>query len=122
MPRTSFDQLAKRPEYRKLLRRLEEWVQGHQRQTIDPRVLARAWPEVRGEQLAIALQLLVKAGTLRQVYKVLTPNGVLVDEEFDDPRQIPSTLPDRSNRFFDTSEADVLPVFKAVPLFKAKSA
>jgi hypothetical protein len=75
-------------------------------------MLAREWPDVKAEQLAIVLQMLVRDGALRLVYKVLTPNGVLGDEEFDDPRSIPERLPDRSSNYFDTSESDIVPVFK----------
>jgi hypothetical protein len=113
MPPTNFEQLADRPEYRELTERLREWVRLHDRYTIDPRRIALDFPRVRSEQLAIALQLLVKAGVLRQVYKVLTPAGVLADGEFEDPRSIPLRLQDRFHRYFETSEAEIVPVFKA---------
>ncbi|MGA2716713.1 MAG: hypothetical protein ABSG41_26790 [Bryobacteraceae bacterium] len=91
---------------------MEEWLGAHGRSSLDPRVLAREWPDVKAEQLASAIQSLVKAGVLEQVFRVLTPNGVLADGEFPDPSEIPEKLPDRSNNYFETAEADIIPVFK----------
>jgi hypothetical protein len=112
MPQSKLEQLANLPEYKAILNRLERWLGTQHHLTIDPRTLAREWPDVRTEQLAVALQLLVQSGVLRQVFKVLTPNGVLVDAEFDDPRAIPDRVSDRFNHYFDTAEADIVPVFK----------
>jgi hypothetical protein len=45
---------------------------------------------------------------------VLTPSGVLAEGEFEDPTKIPEKLADRFNRYFDTSDSDVVPLFKRV--------
>jgi hypothetical protein len=105
------------PEYRNLLGKLERWIAERASKRrgvpdIDPRDLARAWPDVDRITLAIMLRLLVEAGAYRRVYKVITPSGALADEDFDDPRKIPPKLPDRFNEFFDTSEADVVPILE----------
>ena len=61
-----------------------------------------------------AFTLLVRAGLLARAYKIMTPAGVIADEEFDDPTQIPERLPDRFEHYFDTADADVIPVFRRV--------
>lgn len=113
MSRVNFDALAsEHPESKNALNELEAWLRRHKdARIIYPQILAR---EVFIDPIALvtALELLVEAGALRRVYKVTTPNGVLTDEEFDDPRNIPSQLPDRRNRYFDTAESDVIPVFQ----------
>lgn len=116
MSPTSFDDLAsKHPEHRIALRKLAEWMRGHgSGRIIDPTRLAKEVREVDPIELALALTLLVKIGFLRQVYKVTTPAGILTEAEFDDPTQIPPKLPDRFHHYFDTSESDVVPVFRMV--------
>ena len=113
MSQVNFDALAsEHPESRRALGKLEAWLNRHRdARVIYPQLLAR---EVSEDPLAlvVALELLVDAKLLRRVYKVTTPNGVLTDDEFDDPREIPSKLPDRRNRYFDTAESDVVPVFQ----------
>jgi hypothetical protein len=76
-------------------------------------MLAREIP-LDPKELTDALTLLVNAGVLRLVYKVTTPSGVLAEPEFNDPREIPEKLPDRRERYFETSEADIVPIFKRV--------
>jgi hypothetical protein len=75
----------------------------------------KLWRDIRTTgpaDLTVALTLLVEAGELRRVYKVLTPSGVLASEEFDDPTTIPERLPDRFEHYFETSDADVIPIFR----------
>jgi hypothetical protein len=112
----SLEVLAKRhPEYRRTLERLNTWLGSHAGQaSIDPKSLARDLPDIERPELAAVLMLLVKAGWLSRVYKVLTPSGVLAEGEFEDPTKIPEKLADRFNRYFDTSDSDVVPLFKRV--------
>jgi hypothetical protein len=116
MSPTNFDALAKQhPKYQRALRRLATWLDAHaDAAIINPIALAKDVPEVDIVALAEALTLLVQNGWLRRVYKVLTPNGVLAEGEFDDPSTIPARLPDRRENYFDTAEADVIPVFRRV--------
>ena len=107
--------LAKQhPESGALLRKLESLLNKHQLgSVITPKELARSVP-VEAKALAKALDVLIEAGLIRQVYKVATPNGGLTEEEFDDPREIPEKLPDMWEHYFETAEADIVPVFKRV--------
>lgn len=112
---TNFDSLTKeRPDLGLALRRLQEWIYGHKYSTVlDPRELARSLTDVDSFSLAAVLALLVKRGLLRQVYRVVTPTGSLADAEYDDPRKIPPRVPDRFNHYFDTDEAEIVPVLRA---------
>src|SRR5690349_873120 len=105
---TNFDSLtAKRPDLRSALRELREWIEEHKYlNTLDPRELARFMPQIDSVKLASALALLVKYGFLQQVYKVVTPSGVLADGEYERPDQVPHRIPDRFNHYFDTDEAE----------------
>lgn len=116
MSQMSLEALTRQfPEYKRALRKLEEWLNKHPDvQAIDAGTIARELRSVEPEALAHALTLLVKAGLLRRTYKVLTPAGVLAEGEFDDPTTIPPKLPDRFQHYFETAEADVVPVFRRV--------
>ncbi len=114
MPRVNFEALiSKHPESKKALRQLQAWLNERGEGDITPRDLARN-VRVDPSELAEALSIMVKAGILQRVYRVLTPNGVLAPREFNDPREIPDQLEDRREHYFDTAEADVVPVFKRV--------
>jgi hypothetical protein len=120
MSQINFGPIAEQhPEYRSLLRKLELWLaerasrrRASSAPTIDPRDLSRAWPEVDRLSLAILLRLLVETGAYRRVYKVITPSGAFADGDFDDPTKIPPKLPDRFNEYFETAEADVVPILE----------
>ena len=103
------------PNHRRAFRKLESWLNAHEDlHIIDASRIAKDLRDLSPVTLATALTLAVNAGLLRRTYKVLTPGGVMADGEFDDPRTIPPTLPDRFERYFDTTEADVVPVFRRV--------
>jgi hypothetical protein len=112
----NFEALAKQhPEHRRSLRKLDSWMTKHAGvRVINPKLLAKEISGVNAGELAATLTLLERIGHLRRVYKVLTPSGVLADGEFRDPTEIPDRLPDRFENYFDTAEADVLPIFKMV--------
>jgi hypothetical protein len=104
----------KHPESKRVLRKLESLLKQHRPgSVITPKELARNIP-VEAKALADALSLLIEAGVLRRVYKVTTPSGSLTEEEFNDPRDIPDKLPDMWEHYFETAEADIVPVFKRV--------
>jgi len=93
------------------LREVAGWIRSHpQWEVLDPRELSKSLARVDAWTLVAALSLLVEKGPFRQVYKVVTPSGVLADGTFDDPRSIPARLPDRWNENFETAEADVVAV------------
>ncbi len=114
MSQTSLGDLAnEHPELRGALQRIGGWLDQNSRQnTIDPSKLARQFSDIRATDLALALLLMAQAGLLVRVYKVVTPSGVLADGEFEDPTRIPDRLSDRFANYFDTAEADIVPVFR----------
>jgi hypothetical protein len=116
MSRINLEVLAKQhPSYARSLRALQSWIDAHDRERfINPMKVAQDLRGVDAADLAMAFTLLLKAGLLKRVYKVLTPAGVLADGEFDDPTSIPERLPDRFDRYFDTADGDVVPVFRLV--------
>jgi hypothetical protein len=108
--------LAKQhPDYEHALRALQSWIAAHeQERVINPMKVAKDLRQVNTTDLAMAFTLLVRAGLLKRIYKVMTPAGVLADGEFDNPTIIPEKLPDRFERYFDTSDAEIVPVFRLV--------
>ena len=116
MSRINFDNLiSEYPESQRALLKIKDWMQTHNDiESINPTLLAREVRGINAIDLASALALLVHAGLFRRVYKVLTPNGVFADGEFEDPTKIPSKLPDRWEHYFDTSDSDVVPIFQKV--------
>lgn len=115
MSRINFGNLISRHrENKRALREIEDWINHHEdANVLYPSVLARE-TSLDPVSLAKALNVLVREGVVRRVYKVTTPNGVLTDEEFNDPREIPEQLPDRRNQYFSTAESDVVPIFQMV--------
>lgn len=111
---SSFEHIAEEhPELRTVLGRISQWIRAHQDwNVLDTRILARDLADVDALLLAAALHVL-STGPFRRAYMITTPSGVLFEEQFDDPRQIPDRVPDRFNRYFDTAESDIVPVLKA---------
>jgi len=83
-------------------------------EVIYPNDLARELRSVDPIALTTALTFLVKEGVLKRVYKVITPGGVLADRDFNDPTEIPDKIADRFENTIDTSDLDIVPVFKKV--------
>jgi hypothetical protein len=79
---------------------------------LDIRELARICTDATPVQMAKAIELLVESGLLKQVYRIESPDGFLVSEEYTSPDQIPRRLRDRADRFFDTSEGEIIPGFQ----------
>lgn len=109
----SLDAFAKQyPDLRDTFTRLSGWLRNHPGEVIVPKKVAR---EVRGVDpvsLANALVVLTTNGLLHRFYRVITPSGVEADGEFEDLADIPPKLPDRFEHYFDTAEADIVPVFR----------
>jgi hypothetical protein len=116
MSRINFEDLVSdNPEVKVALLRVYDWMRNHNdTQAIDPKALPKEVQGLDPIELTRALIILVKTGYLRRVYKVLTPSGVFAEDEFEDPTKIPPMLPDRWERYFDTAESDVVPIFKKV--------
>ena len=110
---TNFEPLARaEPELKGTFRLLQKWVQGHSdRKWIDPTWVARDYPLLDVFKLSLALDRAVREGLLAVRYTVLTPSGVLASDIFDSPESIPERLPDRFERYFDTSDLPIIPIF-----------
>jgi len=97
-------------------RRLQGWAKAHPGSNfIDPRRVARevGTGEIGVEQLLEVLLRLVAAGQLVVVYRVIDPNsGTLVPGEFESPKNVPSRLSNAFEQGFDTSDAEIVPVFR----------
>jgi hypothetical protein len=111
---TNFDILVnENSEFRPVLGKLKEWVEGHSDWSVlDPRILAHDLRDVDPFLLTAVLFELVKVGLYRRVYMVETPSGVLAEGEYDDPRKIPDRVRDRTYRYFDPLETEIVPVYK----------
>jgi hypothetical protein len=83
-------------------------------QFLDPRILSRDLRDIDPVHLTLTLRSFVRTGSYRQVYKVVTPDGVLAEGEYDTPLQIPSRVVDGFNHQFSVDEGDIIPVFKPI--------
>ncbi len=116
MSQINFDNLInKHPQISWAIQKLQVWVQSKDDLFfIDPKDLAREVRSVDALSLLAVLSLLVQEGELKIVYKVLTPSGTFTDGEYEDPSEVPDRLPDRFNRYFETSEFDTVPIYRKV--------
>jgi hypothetical protein len=115
MSQINFESLANElPELQPAWLRLEAWFDRNKRvKFIDIRRLAREIPEVDGEELALALQELVRHHFLQQIYRVETPDGKLLDDEFTSVSEIPDSMPYHFHAdHFQTQEGDIIPGFR----------
>jgi hypothetical protein len=107
----NFDILAdEKHELRQVWERMDDWFQRHPtRKYVDVRRLSRDLADISVAKLAVALDLMARRGLLRQVFRVLTPEGVLLDRDFDSPLDVPDRMPNRfESSSFDTSEGDIV--------------
>lgn len=87
MSPVNFDNLiSEHRQNEQTLRLLEAWLNKHPKKVI---YLDELVGEVPSDSIALAdaLTLLVKSGVLIRVYKVITPDGVFADGEFDDQQR-----------------------------------
>lgn len=112
----NFEALAnKLPEYRSVVLRIGDWARHHSDWNfLDPRVLSRDMRDVDPLRLVLALHELVQAGSYKQVYKVVTPDGVFAENEYETPLDVPSAPRDGFNRPFRIEDGDIVPVFTPV--------
>lgn len=89
---------------------LWSWLVSHpSTRFIDVRRLAREIKKPTTVELAEAMNLLVKNGVLRRVYRVETPAGDLLDKDYDSPSSIPADLFDRFEKnSFPKVEAEIV--------------
>jgi hypothetical protein len=104
--------VAERPQLGTALQRIATWVRSHADwEMIDPRVLSRDLRDIEPAKLSAALDALVDAGLLRQVFMVaLPPTGTLAYREYDDLDEIPDRVFNRSEQLVDTADGDIVAV------------
>ena len=107
--------VAERPYLASVLRDVAAWVKGHADwDLIDPRKLSRDLKHVEPVRLAAALQALIDAGLLEQVYMVaLPPSGHLAYRGYHTLEEIPERIYDRSERWVDTADGEIVAVLTA---------
>ena len=112
----NFEILASRiPEYRSVVLKIGDWVDHHSDwEFIDPRILTQDMRDVDPLRLVLALRELVLAGSYRQVYKVVTPEGVFAENEYETPLDVPRHPTDGFNIPFRIEDGDIVPVFAPV--------
>jgi hypothetical protein len=112
----NFENLASKiPEYRSVVLRIGDWAHAHADWSfLDPRILSRDMRDVDPLRLVLALRELVHTGSYRQVYKVVTPDGVFAENEYETPLDVPPEPVDGFNRPFRIEDGDIVPVFTPV--------
>jgi hypothetical protein len=59
------------------------------------------------------MAFLVDVGVLQRVYRVETPDGLLLDNDYPSRAAIPQIVADRSEkRYFDTAEGEIVSGFR----------
>ncbi len=107
----NFDILqAEYPEYATVWSVLREWFKRNSRkQYVELSVLLRAFPKIDRLAFIFALQAMIDKGMLAAAYRVRSPEGDLLESEFDEPDQIPPQLPARDySHMVSTEEGDVV--------------
>src|SRR5262245_58207598 len=105
MSRVNFESLAaKRPDLSAIWTCIQEWFHHHPRiKFIELRRLAKSCKGASAEEIADAIELMVEEGLLRRAYRIETPDGNLLDEEYHSLKEIPKQATDLSGPFtFDT--------------------
>ncbi len=123
MSRISFDIIAsERPELLDAWNCLADWLAKHPDvQFLDLRRIARSCQSVPPMTLADAMRYLVEQGQLFRVYRVETPDGHLLDEEFNSLLEVPDRLPDRfAKHWVDTSNAEVVSGFRIADVSRSR--
>ena len=101
------------PELQPALRAFARWRRSHPTvRLLEPARLSRDLKNIDIAHLSLALNALVRAGELRKVFMVKTPTGVLAQGEFEDVSSIPEKLRDSFNDEFNTSDSEIVLVFK----------
>lgn len=111
MSRIDFDTLqADFPEFRDVWSALRRWFDRNQsRRYVELSALLRALPEVEKLDIILAVHTMTERGMLVTAYRVKAPGGYLLEGDFDEPDQIPDSLPDRDfSGYIPTAESDIV--------------
>lgn len=115
LPNNFASTASENPKLKSILNEITRWIEVHSSwESLDPKILAVDLQHISSLELAAALELLVADGVFQVVYKVQTPSGVMSVEDYKDPLDIPDRVMDRWHHPFETSDADIFPVLKAV--------
>jgi hypothetical protein len=116
----NFDILqADYPEYAAVWAALREWFDRNWRkQYVELTVLVRALKDVEPTDLLAALHIMIRQGMLAVAYRVKAPGGYLLEEEFDEPDQIPDEVWDRdSSRKIPADETELVSGYRWEPTY-----
>jgi hypothetical protein len=110
----NFDTLLKQhPELTPAIRSIQSWANSHPKHPdLDPRRLSRDLRDLDPVDLAMALFELVRVGAYTRVYMVATPQGDLIEGEWDDPNRVPHRLRDNFNVPFSLDDGELVPILK----------
>lgn len=115
MSPTDFSKLMnKRPQLSDALGKIRGWLEMHSGEPfLDPRRLTRELPGVSPVTITAALTALAIEGALRPAFKVIGPNHVLADGEFESIDAVLKSGPirDTDEDTFNPRDAEVLQVF-----------
>jgi hypothetical protein len=115
----NFDILqAEHPEYAAVWAALRAWFDRNWRkQYVELTVLVRALKgDVEPAVVLSALRLMIARGMLAVAWRVKAPGGYLLEEEFEEPDQIPDELWDRdSSRKIPAEETELVSGYRWGP-------
>jgi hypothetical protein len=113
---SNYDSIAAdRPSLEPVLRDIASWVRSHADwNLIDPRILSKDLRHVDPARLSAALDALVDAGMLQQVFMVaLPPAGVLAYGQYHSLDDIPDRINNRFEQPVETADGDIVAVLTA---------
>jgi hypothetical protein len=114
----NFDILrAEYPEYEAEWNALQEWFNRNWRKRyVELSVLLRTLSKFDRIRVILALQEMIDRGMLAATYRVKSPEGDLLEGDFDDPDQIPDELWARdSSHKISTAEGDLVSGYRWEP-------
>jgi hypothetical protein len=115
MSHIDFDSFkARRPDLKQAWYALEHWRRRNpNRQYMDLKAVAALDRDVPTVHLLAAVEILLNAGVVRQVYKVVDPvQHVPVGDDFDSPLSIPPKVRGRFDQWVQTADAEIVPLLK----------
>jgi len=102
------------PEYAAEWRALAGWFANNWRkQYVELSLLLRALKEIDRLKLVLAIDAMVDSGMLTMSYRIRSPEGDLLEGDFDEPDQIPEKLWSRdSSHLIPRNEGDLVSGFR----------
>src|SRR5687768_1837797 len=105
---------AEHPEMGTALAALESWIHENPHASfLDPRQLSLDLQPFSIRDLVQALGLLVQHGDVVPRFVVVSPNGIILDNEYETPDEIPEKVPNRTfDHYFKVRKENILPIYK----------